>query len=96
MDFLHMNYCPTSLPVVRIWNHRFPIQCSGIMYVKQRGIGMKNPKKRKLKKRLPLEAVLRLRSYPVTTQKGEKGYNRKKLKEQNGKIAIGDIPEENH
>jgi hypothetical protein len=56
---------------------------------------MKNPKKTKLKKRLPLEAVLRLRSYQVTTQKGEKGYNRKKLQEYMRKITRQDIIEEN-
>jgi len=57
---------------------------------------MKNPKKTKRKGRLPLEAVLRLRSYPITTQKGEKGYSRKKLKEHNRKIVREDPIEENH
>jgi hypothetical protein len=57
---------------------------------------MKNPQKTKMKRRLPLEAVLRLRSHPVTTQKGEKGYNRKKVKEHNRKIAGEDVYEENH
>jgi hypothetical protein len=52
---------------------------------------MKISKKTKLIKRLPLEAVLRLTSFPVTTQKGEKGYNRKKLQEQNRKNARDDI-----
>jgi len=57
---------------------------------------MKNPKKTRPKRRLPLEAALRLRSYSVTTQKGEKGYSRKKLKEDNRKILRDDIIEENH
>jgi len=56
----------------------------------------KTLRKTRQKRRLPLEAVLRLRSYPVTTQKGEKGYSRKKLKEQNRKIVREDIFEDNH
>jgi hypothetical protein len=39
-------------------------------------------KKKKPKPRLPIEAVLRLRSHPVTTEKGKKGYNRKSIKQQ--------------
>jgi hypothetical protein len=57
---------------------------------------MKTPKKIKRKRRLPLEAVLRLRSYPITTQKGEKGYSRKKVKEHNREIVREDLGEENH
>jgi len=57
---------------------------------------MKNPRKKKIKRRLPLEAVLRLRSHPVASQKGEKGYNRKKVKERIRKIAGEDIFEQNH
>jgi len=57
---------------------------------------MKNPRNKKPKKRLPLEAVLRLRSHPVESQKGEKGYNRKKAKERNRKFAGEDIFEQNH
>jgi hypothetical protein len=57
---------------------------------------MKGSGKTRLKRRLPLEAVLRLRSHPVTSQKGEKGYNRKKLKEQERKITGDDIHDENH
>jgi len=56
----------------------------------------KTLRKTRQKRRLPLEAVLRLRSYPVTTQKGEKGYSRKKLKEQYRKIVREDIIEDNH
>jgi hypothetical protein len=56
----------------------------------------KDSRKTGLKRRLPLEAVLRLRSHSVTSQKGEKGYNRKKLKEQNRKIAGEDIHDGNH
>ena len=57
---------------------------------------MKTIRKTRQKRRVPLEAVLRLRSYSVTTQKGEKGYSRKKLKEQNRKIVREDIFEDNH
>jgi hypothetical protein len=57
---------------------------------------MKNPRKKNIKRRLPLEAVLRLRSHPVASQKGEKGYNRKKVKERNRKIPGEDIFEQNH
>ena len=39
-------------------------------------------KKKKLKPRLPLDAVLKLRSRPVATKKGAKGYDRKRLKKQ--------------
>jgi hypothetical protein len=46
---------------------------------------------KKIKKRLPLEAVIRLRSHPVEPQKGEKGYNRKKLKERERKKIKEDI-----
>ncbi len=40
------------------------------------------PKKKKLKPRLPIDAVLKLRSHPVATKKGAKGYDRKRLKKQ--------------
>ncbi|MEW6214336.1 MAG: hypothetical protein AB1478_03900 [Nitrospirota bacterium] len=44
---------------------------------------MKKPiKKKKPKPRLPIEAVLKLRSHPVTTRKGEKGYDRRRIKQQ--------------
>jgi len=56
---------------------------------------MKKPRKKIPKGRLPLEAVLQLRSRPLTTQKGEKGYNRKKLREQNRKIEREDNHKEN-
>jgi hypothetical protein len=39
-------------------------------------------KKKKPKPRLPIEAVLKLRSHPFTTEKGKKGYDRKSLKKQ--------------
>jgi hypothetical protein len=39
-------------------------------------------KKKKLKPRLPIDAVLKLRSHPVATKKGAKGYDRKRLKKQ--------------
>jgi len=43
-------------------------------------------KKKKPKPRLPITAVLRLRSRPVTTEKGKKGYERKKIKKQTKEI----------
>jgi hypothetical protein len=55
---------------------------------------MKKPKKKKPKHRLPIEAVLKLGSYPVTTRKGEKGYDRKRLKKQTRKIVREDITKE--
>ncbi len=42
--------------------------------------------KKKIKARLPLEAVLKLRSHPVESKKGKKGYDRRRLKKQNQKI----------
>jgi hypothetical protein len=42
-------------------------------------------KTKKIKPRLPLDAVLKLHSLPLTTKKGKKGYNRKSLKEQTEK-----------
>jgi len=48
---------------------------------------MKKPiKKKKPKPRLPIEAALKLRSHPVATRKGEKGYDRKRIKKQTSKI----------
>ncbi len=37
-------------------------------------------KRKRLKPRLPVEAVLRLGSRPVTTKKGAKGYDRERSK----------------
>ncbi len=51
-------------------------------------------KKRKPRPRLPIEAVLKLRSHPVSLQKGKKGYDRKRKKEQNRKIIEEAIPKE--
>jgi hypothetical protein len=45
-------------------------------------------KRKKPKPRLPLDAVLKLRSHPVATKKGAKGYDRKRLKEQE-RSALG-------
>jgi hypothetical protein len=42
----------------------------------------KRTRKKKLKPRLPIEAALKLRRHPVTTKKGEKGYDRRRLKRQ--------------
>jgi len=58
--------------------------------------GINHTPRKIMKRRLPLEAVLRLQSHPVTSKKGEKGYNRKKEKELNRKIPREDIFEENH
>ncbi len=55
----------------------------------------KPPKKKKPQPRLPLEAALKLRSHPVGTKKGLKGYNRKRKIEQNRKIIKEDYFEEN-
>jgi hypothetical protein len=56
---------------------------------------MQKPRKRKKPKpRLPLEAVLRLRSHPVTTEKGKKGYNRQSMKEKTKVIIKQNTVEE--
>lgn len=61
------------------------------------GIG-RSARTRKIapKRRLPIEAVTRLRSHPVTSIKCEKSYNRKKLKEQMRKIIRENTIEDNH
>jgi len=46
--------------------------------------------KKKPKPRLPIEAVLRLRSHPVTTEKGKKGYDRRSIKEETKHIIKQD------
>jgi hypothetical protein len=43
-------------------------------------------KKKKPKPRLPIEAVLKLRSHPITKKKGKKGYDRKRIKKKIRKI----------
>jgi hypothetical protein len=48
-------------------------------------------KKKKIKPRLPLDAVLKLHSLPVTTRKGKKGYDRKRTKKETGKSLEEDI-----
>jgi len=56
---------------------------------------MKKPvKKKKPKPRLPIEAVLKLRSHPVTTRKGEKGYVRTRIKTQTAEIIKEGNPQE--
>ncbi len=56
---------------------------------------MEKPRKRKKPKpRLPLDAVLRLRSHPVTTEKGKKGYSRKSIIEETKKIIKQNTVEE--
>jgi len=54
-------------------------------------------KKKKRKKkvcRIPIEAALKLRSHPVLTRKGEKGYDRKRLRQQTDKTIKEETPEE--
>jgi hypothetical protein len=54
-------------------------------------------KKRKRKKkvyRIPVEAALKLRSHPVSTRKGEKGYDRKRLRQQTDETIKEETPEE--
>jgi hypothetical protein len=48
-------------------------------------------KKKKPKPRLPIEAVLKLRSYPISEKKGKKEYNRKIIKEKTRKIIEGNL-----
>jgi len=48
-------------------------------------------KKKKIKPRLPLDAVLKLHSLPLTTRKGKKGYDRKRTKKETGKSLEEDI-----
>jgi hypothetical protein len=42
--------------------------------------------KKKLKPRLPIEAVLKLKSYPISEKKGKKEYDRKIIKGKTRKI----------
>jgi len=51
-------------------------------------------KKKKLKPRLPIEAVLKLRSHPVSAIKGEKGYDRKRVKQKMRKTVKEEFFEE--
>jgi len=43
-------------------------------------------KKKKPKPRLPIEAVLKLRSHPITEKKGKKGYDRKRIEKKTKNI----------
>ena len=53
---------------------------------------MKKPrKKKKLRPRLPIEAVLKLRGHYLTTRKGEKGYDRRHVKKQTEKSIKEEI-----
>ena len=47
---------------------------------------VKKRRKKKPKPRLPIEAVLKLRSHPITEKKGKKGYDRKRIKKKIRKI----------
>jgi hypothetical protein len=55
----------------------------------------KKVRKKKLQPRLPLEAVLRLRSHPVSEQKGLKTYDRKVKKKQNRTLITEELIEDN-
>jgi len=56
----------------------------------------KKPRKgKKPRPRLPLEAALKLRSHPVDTKKGRKGYNRKRETEPYRKTIEEVVTEEN-
>jgi len=57
---------------------------------RQSEIVKKPQKKKKPKPRLPIAAVLRLRSHPVTTEKGKKGYERKNIRQQTKEIIEED------
>jgi hypothetical protein len=52
-------------------------------------------KKKKPKYRIPIDAVLKLRTHPVLSKKGEKGYNRERVKHENRKNIKDDHFEEN-
>jgi hypothetical protein len=52
--------------------------------------------KKKPKPRIPREAFLKLGSYPISTKKGKKGYDRKRLKQQIDNIAEERIIEDNN
>lgn len=43
-------------------------------------------RKRRIIPRLPIDVALRLGSHPITTKKGEKGYDREKSKEETQKL----------
>jgi hypothetical protein len=47
----------------------------------------KQRKRKKPKPRIPVEAVLKLRSHPITTKKGKKGYDRKSIKKRTEEIT---------
>jgi hypothetical protein len=46
----------------------------------------KQRKKKRMKPRLPIDAVLKLRRHPITEKKGKKGYKRKDMKEETREI----------
>lgn len=56
----------------------------------------KNLKKDRLKRRLPLEVALRLRRHEISPQKGEKRYNRKKIKAEFRKMKSDYTIDENY
>jgi hypothetical protein len=55
---------------------------------------VKKKKRKKKVYRIPVEAALKLRSHPVSTRKGEKGYDRKRLRKQTDKTIKEENPEE--
>jgi hypothetical protein len=57
---------------------------------------MKNlRKKKKPKYRIPIDAVLKLRTHSVLSKKGVKGYNRERIKQENRKNIKNEDFEEN-
>jgi hypothetical protein len=55
---------------------------------------VKKSKRKKKALRIPIEAALKLRSHPVSTRKGEKGYDRNRLGQQTAKTIKEETAEE--
>jgi hypothetical protein len=54
----------------------------------------KRVKKKDIKPRLPMEAVLKLRDHRVSTKKGKKGFDKKSVRQQTGEIIKEEFIEE--
>ncbi len=54
----------------------------------------KRTKKKELKPRLPMEAVLKLRDHRVSTKKGKKGFDKKSVRQQAVEIISEEFIEE--
>lgn len=54
----------------------------------------KRTKKKGPKPRLPMEAVLKLRDHRVSTKKGKKGFDKKRVRQQAGEIIREEFIEE--